>query len=105
MSWPRGSNISPVRIQSYSVMKRLRRSLALLAGRAGAPPATTRTGLPQVWASTQKKVWQAMAGLVGQSAGPINSRRQRRTVGQFEFDSRLDKDPAYRHGERTTVEP
>lgn len=22
------------------------------------PPATTRTGLPQVWASTQKKVWR-----------------------------------------------
>jgi hypothetical protein len=28
-----------------------------------APPATTRTGLPQVWASTQKKVWLAMVSV------------------------------------------
>ena len=30
-------------------------------GSSGAPPATTRTGLPQVWASMQKKVWLGMA--------------------------------------------
>ncbi|GGH26102.1 hypothetical protein GCM10007036_33660 [Alsobacter metallidurans] len=29
----------------------------------GPPPATSRTGLPQVWPSTQKNVWVAM-GLV-----------------------------------------
>jgi hypothetical protein len=27
------------------------------------PPPTTRTGLPQVWPSMQKKVWRAMASL------------------------------------------
>ncbi len=37
--------------------------LAPLSG--GAPPATMRTGLPQVWPSTQKKVWVLMAWLVG----------------------------------------
>ena len=31
-------------------------TISVPAGTAGAPPATTRTGLPQVWASTQKKV-------------------------------------------------
>ena len=29
-------------------------------GSTGPPPATTRTGLPQVWASMQKKVCRAM---------------------------------------------
>ena len=56
MSWPRGSNMRPVRIQSYSRMKCCRRSLMVAPLSGGPPPATTRTGLPQVWASTQKKV-------------------------------------------------
>ena len=60
MSWPRGSNMSPVRIQSYSLRKCWRRSLMEAPCSCGPPPATTRTGLPQVCASTQKKVWTAM---------------------------------------------
>jgi len=30
----------------------------LLPFRKGTPPETTRTGLPQVWASMQEKVWR-----------------------------------------------
>src|SRR5271154_7176458 len=55
-------------------MKRLRRSLALAAGSAGAPPATTRTGLPQGCASMQKKGGEAMAGVLGQPERRINRR-------------------------------
>ena len=65
MSWPRGSNISACRIQSNSARKWARFSSIVLPASAGAPPATTRTGLPQVWPSMQKKVWVAMpVGLV-----------------------------------------
>src|SRR3954469_17008157 len=60
MSWPRGSNIRPVRIQSYSLRKCWRRSLMLAPCNCGPPPETTRTGLPQVWASMQEKVCFAM---------------------------------------------
>ena len=60
MSWPRGSNISPVRIQSYSARKCARRSIMVAPSSSGPPPATRRTGLPQVWPSMQKKVWRAM---------------------------------------------
>ena len=63
MSWPRGSNIRPVRIQSNSARKCCRRSLMLAPFSCGPPPITTRTGLPQVWASTQLKVNFAM-GLI-----------------------------------------
>ena len=56
MSWPRGSNIRPVRIQSNSARKCWRRSLMLAPLSCGPPPITTRTGLPQVCASTQLKV-------------------------------------------------
>ena len=58
MSWPRGSNISPVRIQSYSARKCARRSIIVAPCSGGPPPATRRTGLPQVWPSMQKKVWR-----------------------------------------------
>ncbi len=34
------------------------------SGKSGAPAVTTRTGLPQVWASTQKKVCRAIASPV-----------------------------------------
>ena len=57
ISCPRGSNIKPLRIQSYSFIKCCRFSLMLAPFRIGAPPATNRTGLPQVWASIQKKVF------------------------------------------------
>src|SRR5688572_30613853 len=60
MSWPRGSNIRPVRIQSNSARKCWRRSLMLAPESCGPPPITTRTGLPQVCASTQLKVNFAM---------------------------------------------
>jgi len=59
-SWPRGSNISVRRTQSCSARKIWRFSATGTCGSSGAPPATTRTGLPQVWASTQKKVWGCM---------------------------------------------
>src|ERR1043166_909352 len=60
-SWPRGSNISPVRIQSYSATKFWRRANMVAPASAGTlPPATTRTGLPQVWPSMQKNVWRAI---------------------------------------------
>ena len=65
MSWPRGSNMSACRIQSNSARKWARFSSIVLPARTGAPPATTRTGLPQVWPSMQKKVWVAIpVGLV-----------------------------------------
>src|SRR5882757_4840866 len=60
MSWPRGSNIRPVRIQSNSARKCCRRSLMLLPSSNGPPPETTRTGLPQVWASMQLNVYLAI---------------------------------------------
>src|ERR1043166_6882854 len=51
----------PVRIQSYCATKFWRRSNMVAPGRAGTlPPATTRTGLPQVWPSMQKNVWRAI---------------------------------------------
>src|SRR5688572_3895854 len=56
MSCPRGSNIRPLRIQSYSFKKCNLFSIILFPCRKGAPPVTTRTGLPQVCASMQKKV-------------------------------------------------
>ena len=59
-SCPRGSNIRARRTQSWSRMKICRFSAIGTFGNSGAPPATTRTGLPQVWASIQKKVWRAM---------------------------------------------
>src|SRR5918996_5101086 len=37
-------------------MKSWRRSLIVAPASSGAPPATSRTGLPQVWPSMQKKV-------------------------------------------------
>src|SRR5688572_27933450 len=61
MSWPRGSNMRPVRIQSNSFRKCWRRSLMLAPCSCGPPPETTRTGLPQVWASMQEKVCLDMA--------------------------------------------
>src|SRR5580704_16279555 len=62
MSWPRGSNIRPVRIQSYSARKCWRRSNMVAPASGGTlPPATTRTGLPQVWPSMQKNVWRAIS--------------------------------------------
>ena len=60
MSCPRGSNISAVRIQSNSARKCARRSIIVLPLSAGAPPATTRTGLPQVCPSMQKNVCVVM---------------------------------------------
>ncbi len=59
-SCPRGSNIRARRTQSWSRTKISRFSAIGTCGSSGAPPATTRTGLPQVWASTQKKVCRAM---------------------------------------------
>jgi hypothetical protein len=62
MSWPRGSNISPVRIQSCWLRKCWRRSNMVAPSSAGIePPVTTRTGFPQVWPSMQKKVCRAMS--------------------------------------------
>src|ERR1700754_2421680 len=57
MSCPLGSNINPFRIQSNSFRKCWRFSLMLLPTSTGPPPATRRTGLPQVCASIQKKVF------------------------------------------------
>src|ERR1700722_12361108 len=67
-SWPRGSNIRACRTQSCSARKIWRFSAIETAGRIGAPPATTRTGLPQVCASMQRKVWGCVKG--GMSAEP-----------------------------------
>src|SRR3954468_19666146 len=63
-SWPRGSNISEVRTQSNSRSKWARFSIMVAPTSAGAPPVTTRTGLPQVWPSMQKKVWFMCVSLV-----------------------------------------
>src|SRR6185437_14971531 len=57
ISCPRGSNISPFRIQSYSRRKCCRFSLILAPSSTGPPPATSLTGFPQVCASIQKKVF------------------------------------------------
>src|ERR1700733_253260 len=66
-SWPRGSNIRAWRTQSCSARKIWRFSAIETAGRIGPPPATTRTGLPQVWASIQKKLWGwVKAGMSGE---------------------------------------
>ena len=61
MSWPRGSNIRPVRIQSKSRRKCARRSSIVAPSSRGPPPETSRTGLPQVCPSMQEKVWVVMA--------------------------------------------
>src|SRR6478736_7641379 len=57
ISWPRGSNIKPFRIQSYSFKKCWRFSLMFFPYNTGPPPATNLTGLPHVWASIQKNVF------------------------------------------------
>src|SRR6185436_260218 len=59
-SWPRGSNISALRIQSWLARKSSRRSLMVAPLSSGPPPDTSRTGLPQVWPSRQEKVWTDM---------------------------------------------
>jgi len=56
-SCPRGSNIRALRIQSYRARKSWRFSLMVRPFRCGPPPATSRTGLPQVCPSMQEKVW------------------------------------------------
>src|SRR5688572_121294 len=58
MSWPRGLKHRLVRIQSKRAMKSWRRSAMLAPFSKGAPPATSRTGLPAVWPSMQKKIWR-----------------------------------------------
>ncbi len=61
MSWPRGSNIRLVRIQSKRARKSCRRSNMVAPVSCGIePPVTTRTGLPQVWPSMQVKVVRAI---------------------------------------------
>src|SRR3954471_10640208 len=100
MSWPRGSNINPVRIQSYFARKCCRRSNMLEPSSCGMlPPVTTRTGLPQVWPSTQKNVCRAMiasrrrleadigqGGAVRQRLG--HHRFDRGALGRFERQAR-----------------
>src|SRR6185436_11909330 len=61
-SWPRGSNISALRIQSWLARKSSRRSLMVAPLSSGPPPDTRRTGLPQVWPSRQEKVCTGMVG-------------------------------------------
>ena len=53
ISCPRGSNINPFLIQSYSFKKCCRFSLMVFPSRSGPPSATSRTGLPHVCASMQ----------------------------------------------------
>ncbi len=65
MSCPRGSKHSPVRIQSNRSGKSSRRSAMLAPRSSGAPPATSRTGLPAVWPSMQKKVWRIVGDVIG----------------------------------------
>src|SRR5678810_48897 len=55
MSCPRGSNINPFLIQSYSFKKCCRFSLMLFPSSSGPPSATRRTGLPHACASTPRK--------------------------------------------------
>src|SRR5512137_2414509 len=55
MSCPRGSNMRPLRIQSYSRRKCCRFSLIVFPSNAGPPLCTRRTGLPQVCASIHWK--------------------------------------------------
>src|SRR5690606_2083718 len=57
ISWPRGSNMSPFLIQSYSFKKCCLFSLMFFPCKTGPPPATRRTGLPHVCASIQKNVF------------------------------------------------
>src|SRR4051812_25119392 len=64
ISCPRGSNINPVRIQSYSARKCCRLSNIVSPLSCGMlPPATTLTGFPHVCPSMQKKVWRAIVAL------------------------------------------
>ena len=73
MSWPRGSNIRLLRIQSNSARKWARRSIMVRPRSAGAPPATMRTGLPQVCPSMQKNVCVAIVsrGLLESILEPV----------------------------------
>src|SRR6266702_1078976 len=79
MSWPRGSNISPSRIQSKRVRKSWRRSLMLAPLRNGAPPATSRTGLPAVCPSMQKKT-DFMTSLSRGPQSELRGRPRRRGI-------------------------
>src|ERR1700704_5009674 len=54
ISCPLGSNIRPLRIQSYSFKKCRRFSLMSFPFKKGPPAATNLTGLPHVCASIQK---------------------------------------------------
>ena len=71
MSCPRGSNISAVRIQSNSARKCWRFSNIEEPVRFGPPPATSLTGLPQVWPSMHRKVWLLMDVLFERFARPL----------------------------------
>ena len=57
ISCPRGSNMRPFLIQSYSFKKCWRFSLMLFPISSGPPSFTRRTGLPQVCASIQVNVF------------------------------------------------
>src|SRR5215210_7733710 len=104
MSWPRGSNISPVRIQSCSLRKCWRRSNIVAPSSAGIePPATTRTGLPQVWPSMQKKLWRVIRSGRDLEAdlGELRPARQRRSHDRLDMGvvGPLERQPR-RTGER-----
>src|SRR6185295_18336524 len=63
MSCPRGSNINPFLIQSYSLRKCCLFSLMFFPFSTGPPLATSLTGLPHVCASMQENVCFIVNGL------------------------------------------
>src|SRR6516165_12527124 len=72
MSWPRGSNIRPVRIQSKSRRKWARFSSMFSPSSRRPPPETRRTGLPQVCPSMQEKVCVAIVQNLRGEKGEIS---------------------------------
>src|SRR5690606_18573910 len=88
ISWPRGSNINPFLIQSYSSIKWSLRSIMEFPLKYGPPPATKRTGHPQVWESIQKNVFFIyllvwINGIL--STGSVYQSTDRKGIAVFQF--------------------
>ena len=82
---------APVRIQSYSARKCARLSSMVAPSSWGPPPATRRTGLPQVWPSMHRKVWRDMQVLAKNFPSPIAGEGGRRAEAAQKDRMRIDQ--------------